>query len=188
VVKACSDMSNYELQVKNIKRHIPSSVVFINENKKFLDVLLSIAEKLRNYTSTLDIDLSVTNGWLFNIYYSNEKNEIVFSEGPGVFYNGAESLVEIDVKTLFSEYENSVFLEIMSTKMNSKKNNQGREIEIIIYADRINIQYWSFLLADLMIISPPIELPESDDYNWYEYGIKVNDDWGIYLSRVGKAN
>jgi hypothetical protein len=66
-------MGDYELQVKNIKKQIPIATQFIEENEEFLDVLLTVAEKLQGYVAELNIDEDITDTWLFEFYYSQEK-------------------------------------------------------------------------------------------------------------------
>jgi hypothetical protein len=187
-VKSCSDMGNYEKQVKGIKKRIPVSVQFIEENEEFLDVLLAVAEKMRGYAAVQNIDADITDTWLFKFYYSNDEEDVIITKNSSIFKGYGGRLNDMEIKSLISEYENYVIHETMSKKMSSKKNNQGREIDVIVNNNQISIHYFSYLLANLSIDNPPREVEESDDYYEYSYGIKVNDDWGIYLQRYGKAN
>jgi hypothetical protein len=180
-------MGDYELQVKNIKKQIPAATQFIEENKEFLDVLLAVVEKMRGYVAVQNIDEDITDRWLFEFYYSQEKKTVIITKNYSIFKKYGGDLIDIRAKALFSEYENYIIHETMSKKMSSGKNGNGRVPVILIYADRVRIEYAAYLLAYLTILSPPIEVEESDDYYEYSYGIKVNDDWGIYLERYGKA-
>jgi hypothetical protein len=87
------------------------------------------------------------------------------------------------VNALFTEHENYVIHETMPRIKSSGYAHDGTIPVVYIYMDHIRIDYAAYLLADLMIVNPPIELEESEDYLWYTYGIKVNDDWGIFVRR-----
>jgi hypothetical protein len=188
VVKSCFDMGNYEKQVKGIKKQIPRAIQFIEENEEFLDVLLSVAEKLRDFAIELGIDEDITDMALFGIYYSKEKKDVTIFENLSYINNNTKDLVNKNkIKALFTERENNVMYATMEKKMNTEKNNNGVVPVIYIYTDSVRIDYAAYLFAELIIENPPREKEESDDYYKYEYAFIVTDKWGIYLSRYGTA-
>jgi hypothetical protein len=109
-------MGDYELQVKNIKKQIPAATQFIEENEEFLDVLLKVAEKMRGYVAVQNIDADIADIWLFDIYYSNEEEDVITTKNSSIFKEYGGRLNYIEAKILFSEYENYIIHETMSKK------------------------------------------------------------------------
>jgi hypothetical protein len=179
---------NYEKHIKKEIKQIPVAVQFIEENEEFLNALLAVSYKLQVFTEEFNVDMEKPNIFYFDIYYSNENKDTIIRENVIGSGHRSEMLSDANMKTLVSEYENYIIHETMSTKMNSRKGNNGSTPIVLIYADHVTIEYHSYLSARLAILSPPIEIEETNDYRMYKYGIKVNDSWGLYLRRDGHAN
>jgi hypothetical protein len=132
-----------------------------------------------------------TSIFTFEISYSDRKKDIIINKNVITSANRTETLNNEKYKSieaLISEYEYNVICETMSEKMVFKASNNGSRPVIIISADHVRIEYHSYLSARLAIWSPPIEVEETDDYRMYKYGIKVNENWGIYLRTDGFGN
>ena len=166
-------------QVTKIKKAIPNAIGFIEDNKEFLDLLIDIRDRIREFNEgetenadQEDIDgikyylISITREELkIRGRYGNPRAAIRIVE-PGSRYD----ILGADEKQVIKEK----LIEMMP---------DDHPFGLRITTDEIILDYTRYHRAYLYIEHPPYETERGnmDTYTWYEYAKKVNDDWCIHI-------
>jgi hypothetical protein len=173
-------------------KQIPAAKQFVEENVDFLSVLLDVSVKIQIFEEDFNSTTHKQSVFYFDIYYSDENQDLNIRADVVDKESRVEILTDKDLmrsmNALLVEYERDLIAETMSTKLNSQKGKYQREPFVHIQADHVNIEYHYSRSAHLAIWSPPIEIEETCDYRMYKYGIKINDNWGVYLRTDGFRN
>jgi len=171
ILSACLPSPKQAYRVKN---QTPLAEKLIKENTEVFDILLEIKNRVIEYG---DEEL-IIDGQCYTIQGYSIRIGDVISFKPYIKSGLGPATGQPDTEYVFLTAEEQ---EIISNVFLNKLEGKCDERFIIIESNGVYFRYLNSGWANLAIENPARDVPEYDSWEWYEYAVKVNDDWGIHI-------
>jgi len=172
LLSACTSPRRHIARITN---QIPIAQKLVEDNEEMFKILLEARVRLKqynsdrhisgDYTDTISrIDIGISNDLAFGVYVAVPgSNDYRLHDGT--------------TPDILTHEEEEVIRSVLLNKLEGKCN----ERRITIEEDGIRFRYLNSGRVNLFIENPAREVPETYNLLSYDYAIKVNDDWSIYI-------